>query len=41
MEPEEIIRWEWFSLDELPAKIFVPSRKVIDNYRADRLTGDL
>lgn len=41
MEPEEIIRWEWFSLDELPAKIFAPSRKVIDNYQANRLTGDL
>lgn len=41
MEPEEIIRWGWFSLDNLPANIFAPSRKVIENYSANRLTGDL
>lgn len=41
MEPEEIIRWEWFSLDELPKNIYAPTRKFIENYRANRLTGDL
>jgi len=40
MEPDEITEWRWFSLDALPAKIFGPSRKVIDNYLAKRLTGD-
>jgi ADP-ribose pyrophosphatase YjhB (NUDIX family) len=41
MEPEEIIRWEWFALDALPAKVFGPSMKVIENYLANRLTGDM
>ena len=41
MEPEEIIRWEWFSLDALPKNIYAPTRKFIKNYRANRLTGDL
>lgn len=30
MEPEQIVRWEWFDLDKLPANIFTPSRKTID-----------
>ncbi len=41
MEPDEIIKWDWFSFDNLPEKIFAPSKKVIDNYLAKRLTGDL
>lgn len=41
MEPEEIIRWEWFSFDELPKNIYAPTRKFIENYQANRLTGDL
>jgi 8-oxo-dGTP diphosphatase len=32
MEPDEITEWQWFSLDELPAKVFPPSVKVIKNY---------
>lgn len=32
MEPYEITVWRWFGLDKLPAKIFPPSQKVLDNY---------
>ncbi len=34
MEPEEITKWKWFELDELPKKVFPPSQKVIDHYHA-------
>lgn len=32
MEPDEIIKWEWFSLDNLPQNIFTPSKKTIECY---------
>jgi len=41
MEPDEIIKWEWFDLGALPTNIFPPTKKLIDNFRARRLTGDL
>ncbi|MCT4552090.1 MAG: NUDIX domain-containing protein [Alphaproteobacteria bacterium] len=33
MEPDEIVRWEWFNLDNLPAKLFRPTEKMINNYK--------
>jgi len=41
MEPDEIVKWEWFALDNLPKNIYAPTRKMIDNYSAKRLTSDL
>lgn len=32
MEPDEITEWKWFSLNQLPEKMFFPSKKVLDNY---------
>jgi 8-oxo-dGTP diphosphatase len=32
MEPDEITEWKWFKLDELPAKVFPPSTKVLKCY---------
>jgi len=32
MEPDEITRWQWFDLDDLPSKVFPPSAKIIKNY---------
>ena len=32
MEPDEIVEWKWFSLDELPKPLFFPSEKVLKNY---------
>lgn len=33
MEPDEITKWEWFTLDNLPEKVFPPSLKVLENYK--------
>ena len=32
MEPDEIVEWKWFPLDNLPAPLFFPSAKLIKNY---------
>jgi len=32
MEPEEITEWRWFPINDLPVKVFPPSRKVLENY---------
>ena len=32
MEPDEITKWEWFPLDQLPSPIFPPSLKILKNY---------
>lgn len=34
MEPDEIVEWRWFDLNDLPAPLFFPSKKVLDNYKA-------
>lgn len=34
MEPDEIVEWQWFHLDDLPSPLFFPSEKIIKNYRA-------
>lgn len=41
MEPDEIIKWDWFALDALPKNIYTPTKKLIENYQVGRLTGDL
>lgn len=33
MEPDEIVEWKWFSLDNLPSPLYFPSAKLLDNYR--------
>jgi 8-oxo-dGTP diphosphatase len=32
MEPEQITKWDWFDLSNLPKPIFFPSQKVLDNF---------
>ncbi len=32
MEPEEITKWEWFDLKNLPSPLFFPSQEIVDNY---------
>ncbi len=32
MEPDEITKWDWFPLDQLPKPLFPPSATVIRNY---------
>lgn len=33
MEPDEIVEWQWFGLNNLPSPIFSPSGKIIKNYK--------
>lgn len=33
MEPEEIVRWRWFSIRDLPGNLYEPTRKMIDMHR--------
>jgi len=37
MEPDEIIEWKWFDLNNLPEKIFKPTEKMIKNFRENKL----
>ena len=37
MEPEEIVEWKWFSLDNLPKPIFFPGEKLINNYKEGKI----
>jgi len=30
---EAITEWRWFSIDDLPEKLFFPSKKILENYR--------
>ncbi len=32
MEPDEIVEWQWFDLDDLPKNIFFPSKKILNNF---------
>lgn len=32
MEPETIIKWEWFSFDNLPENMYLPSKQCIKKY---------
>ena len=32
IEPDEIVEWQWFDLNNLPKNIFSPSKKTIDCY---------
>ncbi len=36
LEPDEITKWEWFSPDNLPSPIFIPSGHVLENYLKKR-----
>ena len=33
MEPDEIVEWQWFSLDNFPNPLYFPSAKMINNYK--------
>lgn len=33
LEPDEITEWQWFEIDEVPEKLFFPSKKILENYR--------
>jgi 8-oxo-dGTP diphosphatase len=33
MEPDEIVEWKWFNLENLPTPLYFPSAKVVENYK--------
>lgn len=37
MEPEVIIEWNWFDLSELPAPMYFPSQRILNNYLNGRV----
>ncbi len=34
MEPEEITQWKWFDINNIPANLFPPSKKLLENYKS-------
>ncbi len=36
LEPDEIIKWEWFDLNNLPKNLFAPTKKLITNFKENR-----
>lgn len=36
LEPEEITEWKWFPLDNLPEKMYFPSKEVLENYKQNK-----
>lgn len=39
-EPDQIVRWKWFDLKDLPENMFPPSRKIVDNYLSGSIYQD-
>jgi len=35
-EPEEITEWRWFDLNKIPKNLFMPSAKILENYKQSR-----
>jgi len=40
MEPDEITKWKWFDLNNLPSPLFSPSERIIKNYLAKKIYQD-
>ena len=36
MEPDEIVEWKWFDLNNLPNPIYFPSEKILKNFISKR-----
>ena len=37
-EPDEITEWKWFDLNHLPSPLFLPSAKILENYKKSQQT---
>jgi len=35
-EPDEIVEWQWFDLNDLPKNLFFPSAKILENYKLNK-----
>ena len=40
MEPDEIIKWEWFEIHSVLENTFSPSKKIIKNYLSKQIYSD-
>lgn len=40
MEPDKIIEWDWFDLDNLPSPLYFPSKRSIENYKQQKFYID-
>lgn len=40
IEPDEITKWQWFDLNNLPSPLYFPSEKIIRNYLAKKIYQD-
>lgn len=42
MEPDEIVKWEWFDMTKLPEPMFFPSKKIVENFLSKKfyIKGD-
>lgn len=39
MEPDEIVKWEWFDLGNLPKNLYAPTAKFIENVKQNRFVN--
>ncbi len=37
MEPDEIIKWQWFPFDSMPENMFFPSQRMLENYLKNKI----
>ena len=37
MEPDEIVEWKWFEMNDLPSPLYFPSERVLENYKLKRV----
>ncbi len=37
MELDEITQWRWFHIDKLPAPLYFPSKRILDNFCNNRI----
>jgi len=40
MEPDEITKWGWFDLNNLPSPLFMPSERILKNYLSKKIYQD-
>lgn len=40
MEPDEITKWAWFDLKDLPVPMYFPSEKIVKNYLTNKIYLD-
>ncbi len=39
-EPDEITKWRWFELGDLPKEVFPPSRQILENFQTKQIYNE-